>query len=83
MVKRIKFIERIDRTVGSGEAATRSANNPSPRSSLEIRKAQFQKRTLIPNCIVRGPVAVLVYVPKLGAVKVLTNPEKFGWLKRL
>lgn len=62
MVKRIKFIERIDRTVGTG---------------------QIQKSTLSPNCIVRGPLAVLVYVPKLGELNVLTKPEKLAWLKRL
>lgn len=58
LVKRIKFIERIDRTEGRGDAAEHSAGNPSSR--FQVRKAAIQKITLSPNCIVRGPVAVLV-----------------------
>src|SRR5579862_449271 len=62
IVKRIKCIEPIDRTMGIG---------------------QNQKSTFSPNCIVRGPLAVLVYVPKAGEFNVFTKPEKFAWLKRL
>jgi hypothetical protein len=43
-----------------------------------VGTGQNQKSTLSPNCIVRGPFAVPVYVPKLGELKVLMNPEKFA-----
>jgi len=60
MVKRIKCIERIDRTVGSRKAGVAECEKSESLAASEPEKRVHQKIALIPNCIVRGPVAVLV-----------------------